>query len=241
LQHAASIPDFRLRLLVDPKLVEQSQAWFRIPLPIYWVPALAVFSRHAKDVATHTLLAAAEACALWLRTIPIRIAGRHEAAALLAIELGKETQGRVAEGLHFRDKDKVAYEALLWAAQEFPGEVSEIALELSGRREEPKHAIWREADERRAKQHQEWLAKHPEEKKRKRVPIPCLLSPHSEGPMRVAATDGPLREVSEGFRAPPFSKLALSGDSLLRVPTSPAKSCSPSVLMSRSRRRFAGK
>jgi hypothetical protein len=211
LQFAASVPDFRLRLLVEPRLAEQSEAWFRIPHPIYWFPALSVFSRHTKDVATHALLPAAEACALWLRTMPDGIPGRRE-AGLIAIELAKETQGRIAEGMHFRDKDKVVYEALLWAAKEFPEEVSQIALELCGRSDEPHHAIWRgiEADERRAKLHQEWLAKDPEEKKPRRVPPPSLFS-YSQGPMRAAAADGTLREVSEGFRSAVLDTAALKG------------------------------
>ncbi len=211
LQHAASVPDFRLRLLVDPKLAEQSEAWFRIPHPIYWFPALSVFSRHTKDVATHALLPAAEACALWLRTMPASFPGRRE-AGLLAIELAKETQGLIAEGMHFRDKDNVVFEALLWAANEFPEEVSQIALELCGRRDEPHHAIWRgiEADERRAILHQEWLAKHPEENKPRRFP-PTSLSSYSQGPMRAPAADGPLREVSEGFRSAVLDTAALKG------------------------------
>jgi hypothetical protein len=211
LQHAASVPDFRLRLLVDTKLAEQSEAWFRIPHPIYWVPVLSVFSRHTKDVATHALLPAAEACVLWLRTMPDVILGRRE-AGLLAIELAKEAQGRVAEGMHFRDKDKVVYEALLWAAKELPEEVSQIALQLSGRRNEPQHAIWRgiEADEKRAKLHEEWLAQHPEEKRPRRFPSSSVLS-YSEGPMRAAAPDGPLREVSEGFRSAVLETGALKG------------------------------
>ena len=65
LQHAASIPDLRLRALVDPKLAEESEAWFRIPYPIYWFPALVVFSRHTKDVATHALLPAEPCQTLW--------------------------------------------------------------------------------------------------------------------------------------------------------------------------------
>jgi hypothetical protein len=219
LQHAASVPDFRVRLLVDPKLAEQSEAWFRIPHPMYWFPALSVFSRHTKDVATHALLPAAQACALWLRTIPDGISGRRE-AALLAIELAKEAQGLIAEGMHFTDNDKVVYEALLWAAKEFPAEVSQIALELCGRRDEPHHAIWRgiEADERRTKLHDEWLANHPEETRPRRFPPPGLLS-YSEGPMRAAAADGPLREVSEGFRSAVLETGALKGLSATRPET----------------------
>lgn len=171
LQNAASIPDVRLRGLVDPKYAEQSEAWFRIPHPLYWSPALSVLSRHAKDVADHALLLGAEVCALWLRTMPKDVPGRRE-AGLLALEFATETQGLIAEGMHFGDKNKVVYEAVLWAATEFPDEVAQIALELCGRRDEPEHAIVRaiDAQKREKKQREEWLKTHPEEKKRKRLP-----------------------------------------------------------------------
>jgi hypothetical protein len=211
LQHAASVPDVRLRGLVDPKYAEQSEAWFRIPHPLYWYPALSVFSRHAKDVAEHALLLAAEVCALWLRTMPASVPGRHE-AGLLALDLAKETQGRIAEGMHFGDKDKVVYEALLWAAMEFPDEVSQIALELCARRDEPRHAIERgvEAEEGRAKLEKEWRKKHLQEKRVKRPPPPVMLSFPREGPMRAQAADGPEREVSEGFRSAVLDTPALT-------------------------------
>ena len=210
LQHAASIPDVRLRGLVDPKYAEQSEAWFRIPHPLYWYPALSVFSRHAKDVADHALLLGAEVCALWLRTMPQGVLGRRE-AGLLALELARETQGLIAEGMHFGDKDKVVYEALLWAATEFPDEVAQIALELCGRRDEPEHAIERAiaAQKREKKRREEWLKTHPEEKKRKRPPPPVMLS-MPRGPMRAQAPDGPEREVSEGFRSAVLDTGALS-------------------------------
>src|SRR5262249_27526616 len=100
LQHAASVPDVRLRGLVDPKYAEQSEAWFRIPHPLYWYPALRVFSRHAKDLAEHALLLTAELCALWLRTMPSGVLGRQE-AGIIALELARETQDRIAEEMHF--------------------------------------------------------------------------------------------------------------------------------------------
>ena len=88
-----------------------------------------------------------------------------EEAGLLALELAKETQGRIAEGMHFGDKDQVVYEALLSAGKEFPDEVTQIALELCARRDEPQHAIQRaiEAEEQEAKQREEWRKNHPEE------------------------------------------------------------------------------
>ena len=211
LQQAASVPDVRLRGLVDPKDAEQMEVWFRIPNPLYWIPALRVFSRHSKDICEHALMQAAELCALWLRTMPDGMSGREE-AGLLAIELAKETQGLIAEDMHFGDKDQVVYEALLSAGKEFPEEVAQIALELCGRRDEPRHAIVRaiEADEREARQREEWRKKHPEENRTRRPAPPMVLS-YPKGPMRAPAADGPLREVSEGFRSAVLNTPALNG------------------------------
>jgi hypothetical protein len=201
LQHAASIPDVRLRGLLGPEYTEQSEVWFRIPHPLYWYPALCVLSRHSKDVAEHALLLAAEVCALWLRTMPDGMPGRRE-AGLIALELAKETQALIAEEMHFGDKDQVVYEALLSAGREFPEEVTQIALELCARRDEPQHAIQRaiEAEERQAKLREEWRKKHPEEKRSKRNPPLTMLS-YPRGPIRAPAADGPLRAVSDGFRS----------------------------------------
>ena len=209
LQHAASVPDVRLRGLVDPKYAEQSEVWFRIPHPVYWYPALCVFSRHSTDIAEHALVLAAEVCALWLRTMPGGVAGRHE-ASLLALELARETQGLIAEGLHFGAKDQVVYEALLFAAREFPEEVTQIALELCARCDEPQHSIQRaiEAEKRQVKLRAEWLRRHPEEE-RSRHSIPPPLS-YPKGPMRAPAPDGPQREISDGFRSAVLETLALN-------------------------------
>ena len=210
LQHAASMPDVRLRGLVGPEYAEQSEVWFRIPHPLYWYPALCVFSRHSKDVAEHALLLAAEVCTLWLRTMPDEMPGRRE-AGLLALDLAKETQGRIAEGMHFGDKDQVVYEALLSAGKEFPEEVTQIALELCARRDEPQHAINRaiEAEERQAKLREEWRQKNPEEERTKRIPPPTMLS-FPRGPMRAPAADGPLQDVSDGFRSAVLETPALN-------------------------------
>jgi hypothetical protein len=210
LVHVASIPDWRLKGFGDPKLAEQSEAWFRIPQPLFWIPVLRVLSRHVSDVATYALIQAAEACALWLRTMPVGLVGRHE-AALVAIELAKEAQGRIAEGVHFGSKDKEIYEALLLAAPEFPDDVSQLALELCGRRNEPDHAVRRRRDEweRQARLRKEWEEKHPENKKAKHNPA-FDIGFYREGPMRRPAPDGPLRAVAEGFRSAVMDTAALS-------------------------------
>ncbi|HEV2990192.1 MAG TPA: hypothetical protein VG759_17240 [Candidatus Angelobacter sp.] len=211
LVHVASFPDWRMGLLADPKDTDQLAAWFRIPLPLYWYPALVVLSQHAQDVAKYALLSAAEACALWLRTMPAQMPGREE-AALLAVELAKETQDLMAEEVHFLGKDQPVYESLLSAGRDLPEEASQIALELSGRRDEPDHAIQRaiQAEERQAEIRKEWERKHPEDKKAKRRGPPALLSDPS-GPMRPPDPDGPLREVSDGFRSAVLDTPGLTG------------------------------
>jgi len=213
LMHVASFPDWRISGLKDAKLAEQYEAWFRIPQPLYWIPVLHVLNRHAKDVAKFALIRTSEICALWLRTMPVGMPGRQDAAAL-ALELAKETQGLVAEGMHFGGKDKVIYEALLSAAREFPDEVAKIALELCGRRDEPDHAVQRGVDEeeRQAKLREEWRKKNPEESRKKRLPVPVPgISWHRKGPMRPPSADGPLREVSEGFHSAVMETIALDG------------------------------
>jgi len=211
LKHVASFPDWRISGLKDAKLAEQYEAWFRIPQPLYWIPVIHVLSRHAKDVAKLALIRTSEICALWLRTMPIGMPGRQDAAAL-ALELAKEAQGLVAEGMHFGDKDKVIYEALLSAAPEFPDEVAQIALELCGRRDEPDHAIQRGLDEkeRQERRREEWRRNNPEESRKKRMPVPGI-SFHREGPLRPPSADGPLRAVSDGFQSAVMDTIALNG------------------------------
>jgi hypothetical protein len=208
LQYSASVPDPRASLL-EPQMAALLEGHMRIPHPTYWTPALAVFDRHADDVVKTALLPAAEACAFYLRAIPAGLPGRVEAGRL-AIQLAKELQGQIAQGRHFRNADKPVYEALLSAATEFSDEVAQIALELCGRRDEPRHAILRsiEANEKREQREREWLAKNPEPKRPKRYP-PISLS-ESRGPLRAQAADGPREEVSEGFRSAVLDTAALT-------------------------------
>jgi NACHT domain len=211
LLHVATFPDWRLMGIGDARTAEHAEAWFRIPQPLFWIPVLRLLNCHSADVAAHALLQAAEVCALWLRTMPVGMLGRREAASL-AIELAKEAQGRAAEGLHFGDKDKVVYEALLSGTPEFPDEVAQIALELCGRKDEPAHAIKRR-DEEQERQHrfrEEWRKKNPEKKRAKPSPV-FVPSSYRDGPIRPAAPDGPTREVAEGFQAAVMDTLALGG------------------------------
>jgi len=210
LQQVATFPDFRLQGLVTHVRQEDLEAWFRIPNPLYWLPAFRVFARHSPDLCKYALIPTAEMCALWLRVIP-REMFLSEEAGRLAIDLAKEIQGQIAEDIHFGDKDQVIYEALMWAANEFPDEVANVALELCGRREVPKHAILRavEAQEREAKSREEWRKTHPEENNAKRRIPPVDISSLYEV-MRGPHSDGPQREVPDGFRLAVWETHALS-------------------------------
>ena len=210
LVHVASFPDWRFSGLGDAELAEQSQVWFRIPQPLYWVPVLRALSRHVADLAKVALMQGAEVCALWLRTMPPGMPGRKE-ASLLALEMAKEAQGLIAEGMFFGDAEKVIYEAVLSAAPEFPEDVTQVALELCERRPEPAHAVERRRAERQRqrKLQEEWAKKNPE-KSRKKQFIPPVMGSY-RGPLRPPAIDGPLRAVSDGLRAAVLETPALSG------------------------------
>lgn len=211
LLHVASFPDWRLMGFGDAKLAEQSAAWFRIPQPLYWAPVLRVLNRHTADVAKHALMLGAEVCALWLRTMPVEMPGRREAGSL-ALELAREAQGLIAEGMLFGDKDKVIYEAMLSAAPEFPDEVTQIALELCGRKNEPGHAVQRRREERdrRAKLRKEWEEKNPESKRVRHSPV-FEVSSYRKGPLRPPAADGPSGAVADGFQSAVMETPALNG------------------------------
>lgn len=204
--HVASMPDWRFQFVVEAKDIEQSESWFRIPYPIYWYPALTVLNRHSSDVAANSFQQGAEVCALWLRTMPEGMPGRRE-AGLLALTLAKEAQARTAAYGHYGEHDRPVYEALLYAAREFPDEVTQIALELSARKDEPDHAVQRRVQVRNeeVRLREKWRKKHPEQSRRK-LPPP---SSFSDGPIRAAFPDGPLRRVSEGFRSAVLDMAAL--------------------------------
>ncbi len=206
LLNVASVPDWRVALLREGGDPDQLAAWFRIPLVIYWYPALRVLSRHAQDVATHTLREAAEACVLWLKTMPPGMPGRREAAAL-AIALAHEAQGRLAEDTHFTEKSQAIFEALLNAAPEFPDEVAQIALELAERRPEPQHAKERRRafQTREAQLRAEWRRGDPEPRRKPTAVFPS----RSLGEMRAQAPDGPMRAVCDGFQSAVLDGLGL--------------------------------
>jgi len=210
LQHVASIPDFRFHDIEDKTLVESAEALFRIPHPVYWIPALRVLNGHAHEIARLLPREAAEVCALWLRTMPIGTMGRAEAAAL-AVEVAKEIQGRLAAGFRFDRNSQVVFEALLCAAGDDP-ESGPIALQLSGPRPEPGYAIHRamELEEEQGRRLEEWEKKNPTPEPQRTASFPDM-TPFRRTRVIPAEPDGPQREIPEAFRTSVLNTPALNG------------------------------
>lgn len=199
----ASFPDPRISSFVSAENTEASESWFRIPIPIYWLPALFIFSTHAEDVATIALKKGAEICTLYLRNMPAEMPGRKEAAHI-ALVLARELQDQVAAYPYSGQNSKVVYEAFLLGACEDPDSVAQAALEIAGRRPEPDHAVDRRerAEEEAATRKARWRREHPEEYEQRKtslmaVPVGSYFPSRTRPPL----TDGPQRRISEGFRS----------------------------------------
>ena len=214
LLHVASFPDPRVRAFVPAEDADQWESWFRIPMPLYWYPALGVFEAHGVDIAKHALHKGAEVCALWLRNVPEGMPGRKEAAQL-GLVLARELQDQMAAWFHYGRNGKVVFEAVLLGAADDPDGVAQVALELSGRRPEPEHAIERRtfAQEEAAEREARWRKEHPEEDERHRASTRALPGSFSIRRLRrrPPPADGPQRRVPEGFREAVMDSNALSG------------------------------
>jgi len=199
----ASFPDPRFRALVPEGDADLSESWFRIPMPVYWMPALFVFSAHANDLPSVALKKGAEVCALYLRNMPAEMPGRRQAAHL-ALALARERQDQVAAWPYAGHQGKVVYEAMLLGAREDPDSVAQVALEIAGRRPEPDHAVERrklvqfEAAEREKR----WRKENPKEYDRQRLSSSSLpgVSYAPRSGKVVPLPDGPQRRVPDGFR-----------------------------------------
>jgi hypothetical protein len=199
----ASFPDPRLRSFVSEENAEASESWFRIPMPLYWIPALFVLSVHADDVATVALKRGAEVCTLYLRSMPAEMPGRKEAANL-SIVLARELQDQVAAWPYSGRDSKAVYEAMLFGAGEYPDSVAQVALEIAGRRAEPDHAVdsRERAEEEAAAREARWRREHPEEYEQHRAAVMALPGgSYFPSRRRPPLPDGPQRPIPEGFRS----------------------------------------
>jgi Transcriptional regulator, AbiEi antitoxin len=198
--HVATIPDWRYQEENTAEDADLLAAWFRIPTPLYWLPFIRTIHRHADDLAREGVFEAATFCELWLRNMPLEFPGRAEAGDV-ALTLAREIQGRRAEGVVFvGTADKIVYEAMLHAAPEHPDEVSEIALQLCGRRDDSPSIVDR-ARRHSEKQHRESIQEGARSSRRARLATPPIFLPSSWGPERDSGPDGPRRRVSEGLRS----------------------------------------
>ncbi|QNI37697.1 DEAD/DEAH box helicase family protein [Edaphobacter albus] len=214
----ASFPDPRLRSFVSEENAQASESWFRIPMPLHWIPALFIFSAHAEDVATLALKKGAEVCTLYLRNMPAEMPGRKEAAHL-AFALARELQDQVAAWPYSGRDSKVVYEAMLFGAAEDPDSVAQVALEIAGRRAEPDHAVNRRdrAEEEAAAREARWREEHPEEYEQRRISVASLPGgSYFPSRRRSPLPDGPQRRIPEGFRSAVMDWSALTSLMLLR-------------------------
>jgi hypothetical protein len=202
LQAIATTTHPAVESITDPELQLAARVYLRLPNPLYWLSILATLREHAEDVARVALNEAAACCLLYLRSVPEGFPGREDAAEI-AVALAREVQGRLAEYRHYvREGFQDTYEALLYAAREKPDEVGQIALELSHRREQPRHALLREAEaeERRAEAREKARAANPEEWEARNAPLPGAMiyfPPEPSAPW----PDGPSERISESFIA----------------------------------------
>jgi hypothetical protein len=198
----ATFPDPRFRTVVPEGDADLSESWFRIPMPVYWIPVLLVFSAHANDIAKVALAKGAEVCALYLRNMPVEMPARRQAAHL-ALVLARELQDRVAAWPYSGSGGKVVYEAMLLGAGEDPDSVVQVALEIAGRRPEPDHAVERRKREQveAAEREKRWRKEHPEEDQRQRISARALPGvSYSPRQRRAPIPDGPQKRIPEGFR-----------------------------------------
>lgn len=193
----ATVPHPSIEQIEDQELRKDAHKYLRLPIPIYWIGFLSALAGHSEDVVKLACIGAAKVCGLYLSTVPQGFVGREEAAHL-AVRLAQEIQGELAEGVYLLDNvERPVYEALFYAAFDFPDEVAEIALELCHRRPEPEHATKRRiaADEEQRRVQKEYEAKHPE--KWRRPPAPFYS--FSEGAVRPPSPNGPLERVGSSF------------------------------------------
>ncbi len=217
-RYTATIPDPRIRgISSNPESQAELEANVRLPYWPYWLPLLAILPGHIADLCRLAPVETGQVVGLWLRTMPIGIAGRKEAAAL-ALAIAKEVQA--ARAVHFRaeaEEEEVIFQALLNAAPELPDEVSQVCLELAQRRPEPTAVTERRQkyQEEERQRLAEWVEKNPPKK------LATGLSVFDEGVMTKPLPDGPAAQVDRGFQrtvlgGPSITALAMARPTIAR-------------------------
>ncbi|TAJ91164.1 MAG: hypothetical protein EPO41_16215 [Reyranella sp.] len=208
----ATVPDPRLAVFSTPEDATRLEHLVRLPNWVYWPPVLTFLHSKKQEVALISPYEAADVCHLWLRTTAalaaqgVEIRWRQEAANL-AYTIAREVQGRNLETAYYSEgKDDTVFQALLYAAPLLPVEVSELCLELAGRR-----PISAQISERVAR-----VSKERAEARRVDAgpPVQPVIPPFLGGRRRSSHwQDGPQRHVLSQFRnaclaGDPFARLA---------------------------------
>ncbi len=196
----ATLPDSsKLSLVETPEMALRLEYAFRRPFWPYWGPMLTFLHAHREEIVRHAPVRAAKVCSMWLEKMPIKYSNgqpflwRQEAAEL-AIAIAREQQARDEEGNYFGDgKDRIVYEALLYAAPDLPEEVSVLCLELAKRRN-LSPAVKARVKEARSKS--------AEERKREAHNASAAFSPIFPplGSMKKPWPDGPRKRITQDFR-----------------------------------------
>lgn len=196
----ATIPDSsKLSLVEKPEMVARLEYAFRRPYWPYWGPMLTFLHAHSEEIVQLAPVMAAKVCSMWLEIMPLRYSNGEpliwrRQAAELAIAIARELQAQEEEGNYFgKSNDRIVFEALLYAAPDFPEEVSILCLELAQRRELPS-AIKGRVKEARQKSEEKSKQKAQNSRAASSPVFPPL------GPMRKPWPDGPRKRITQGFK-----------------------------------------
>lgn len=218
--HIATIPDPRVTEAAESEQdIGALAAIMRVPYWPYWGSVLCFLHKHREELPIGIQESVAKICELWLKTtVPEFEPGKawpwRREAGETALRIAREIQAVKAEGRYFSDdKEQKAYEAVLSAAPDLLEEVTQIALELCGRRNVASEVQARadQARERRLKEREEFLKSHPQkaEELRKRTASFSVLG-QMDWPLRQPWPDGPMRRVDDTFRKACLSTPAIN-------------------------------
>jgi len=218
--HAATIPDPRVTTIAESKKdVGLLAAMMRVPYWPYWGAVLTFLHKHKEDLPISIQQTVAKVSCLWLEHTMPEIQPGHpwpwrKEAAEIALRMAREVQALKAEGVLLgEDSDQKTYEALLHGSPDLPNEVTQIALELSGRKEiSPEIRVRAEqATERRRREREEFLKTHPENAKElARRAASCLPIGRTDWPLKEPWPDGPVRRVDGSFQKTCLSTQAIT-------------------------------
>lgn len=134
----ATAPDPAVLKLVDsiPGItVSELATNYRTPIYNYWFPVLKFIKTHAVDLLSISRRNCVKIITYWLENVPKGSDFRHDMAQL-ALNLGQWLIDQKKSGTYvYREPSKEIYRLMLKSFSEFPDEVTDLALKLSGRKE----------------------------------------------------------------------------------------------------------